>query len=866
MKRWSVILLIMMCVVGGVYAQAPDADCPGFRNTTNFNTSNPNFYWSARVGERVSPNSANDTTTGYYVMSTCAASNATPIVGHANITSATYNSGNDNGGGITCCNHGNLFDANDKRFQIITAANAGMDEFTVNGPGTGMPRIPEGYTTSIRLGDPRASGSCSSSHSWSSGSNKGSEALFYTMQVTSGNALLFINYAVVGRCYPHTAREAGEFLIRVVKQNDDGSWPNEPINDNLWFKVSAPDIPTSGPIPPWVNGRPGTSCGSTTCAYVYKPWTKVAISLADYIYSNVRIEMYTSDCIYNVDPLYAYIAGDFQPMALHSSGCPAPESDVVDTLSAPEGMLSYQWFVCNSGAAVNIYDTAFMNSLSFHQVWPPLAGAVDTVRNYYCPTVQDFVLTEGSNAGDTVPEKTFLCVMTSALDPAKPFASKVYANVTNRRPLIRYRYEAHCDRSVTFYNGSYVLVPEGLDEEATYWVFYEDAACTVPIDTVRGNNVTYTFPAAGEYGAMIYCVTAGSPCAISENFRFTVIEQPPAAFVAEKHVLCDGEEAVFRCTEGCDLMKTWIVDDTMVFRSSMGDDRNELRVALGLGEHSVVLETMTADSCTTRVYDTVRVYGVPTLELSSTHSSICYGDSVTIDASGNIAYEWNAAPPDPSMVGQEHGSSITVAPMQSTTYYLRALEQNPCFTDQVSIQVDVIPYPELQMRISPEYVSFENNRVTFDDVSHYRSYTQWAFSDGQTAEGARVIHDFGNLNADSVWVKMTSCNELDCCSDTTVSLPVQTFSVWFPNAFMPEAETDNRFGIITSLPLREYEIQIYNRLGLLVYTNTDPNEPWDGRDMEGRPMPSGAYAYVYRYLGPQDNGYRTGKGTVLLLR
>lgn len=860
MKQRYFLLLVAMALTTVAVAQDDEEACPGFRNTTTFAGGNNNYFWSARVGARVYPSGSNDTTTGYYVMSTCVDPNCPAIYGN-NILSSTYNTGSD--AGITCCSHGNLWDAaQDHRFMIITSANAGLDELTVNAAGQGMQRIPPGYQTSIRLGDPRASYSSGveNSHTWSSNNTKGSEALFYTMRVTPDNALLFINYAVVGRCYSHTAREAGEFLIRVVKQNADGSWPNAPINDNMWFKVSAPAIPTSGPIPPWVSGRPGSSCASTTCAYVYKPWTKVAISLSEYLYSNVRVEMYTSDCIYDVDPIYAYIAGDYQPMRLLSSGCPDPASSVVDTLRAPSDMISYRWYVATHGAELNIYDAPHMDSVEFRPV-----GNGDTTRYIYTPTLADFVLSAGPNAGDTVAEQTFMCIMTSALDPMKPFASKLYANVTNRRPLIRYRYEAHCDTTVTFHNGTTVLVSDGLNFDSTRWIIYSDTACTMPIDTVWGEVATAKLPHPGSYGVKLYCVTAGDPCATSQTFTVRALSYPKADFTMEKHVMCDGETMQIPCTEGCQWSKYWTVDTTR-YEPTATDSLNVFQYTAAIGVHTIGMTVTDADGCVSSKHDTVTVYGIPVLELDSRYNAICEGDSVTITATGNTTYTWVSAPPDPDLDRYQGMSTITVSPATTTTYYLRANEENPCSNEGASVMVDVIPYPVPAMRISPAYVSFEKNRVTLEDISSYRAATYWTFSDGMTAEGMRVTHTYGNLDADSVGFTMRSCNELECCSDTTVWIPVQTFSVWFPNIFTPDEETNNRFNIITSLPLDEYEIFIYNRTGQMVYTSTDPLAQWDGRDMEGRPLPQGAYVYFYRYIRYDGGGYKTGKGTVTMIR
>ncbi len=871
---FAVVVLIGSLQLSTVMAQ-PESSCPGFRNTTSFSEGNSQFFWSARVGERCYPQTDNDTTTGYYVMSTCAAPNAQAIMGHANITSPTHNSGAD--GGISCCNDGNLWDANDSRFQIITQANAGLDQFTING-SNGMPRIPPGYLTSIRLGDPRATGDSyghGSTHSWSQGSNKGSEALFYTMRVTSQNALLFVNYAVVGRCYSHTAREAGEFLIRVVKQNDDGTWPNAPINDSLWFKVSAPALPSNNvPVAPWVMGRPGSTCSSTTCGYVYKPWTKVAINLNDYLYENVRIEMYTSDCIYDVDPLYAYISGDFQPMALRSSGCPDARSSVIDTLKAPSGMISYQWFVSTRGAESpeSFFDQEHMASVNFRQIYPNTGVTTDSI---FTPTVQHFVVTEGPNIGDTVPEKTFLCIMTSAMDPSKPFSSKLYANVTNTRPVVRQSNTADCDGTVHFTNESAVFGTTRINSAKTKWIIYNDSLFTRAVDSVMGDTASHRFAHAGTYGVRLICYSYTldqtgdtSECLASMDFTCRALSNPNISLSLNRHILCEGDNLFARATDNAapaiplSLRHTinWTLDDSTLAEA------DTFLLAPSVGIHPVSLTVTDRNGCSTTLHDTVRVYGTPVISMGSTVGSICVGDSVTINAEGNSTYIWSSTPPDSLLASQQGSPTITVYPPTTTVYILHPDADNPCSTEGATIQVDVVPTPIPRLWLNRSDVSIDEPTVNMTDISNDRAATEWHFSDGLSDEGISVSHRFNDLDGDSVTISMTTCNRLECCADTTVSLPVSRNGIWFPNILIPDDANNNLFSIITTYTLLDYEIYIYNRNGLLVYQSTDPAAGWDGTDLRGQPCPAGAYVYYYRYslLGIGD--YHPGAGTITLVR
>lgn len=87
--------------------------------------------------------------------------------------------------------------------------------------------------------------------------------------------------------------------------------------------------------------------------------------------------------------------------------------------------------------------------------------------------------------------------------------------------------------------------------------------------------------------------------------------------------------------------------------------------------------------------------------------------------------------------------------------------------------------------------------------------------------------------------------------------------IWFPNAFIPDAEINNRFGAQTSLPVEEFGMTIYTRTGLLVWESDDVSVHWDGT-RSGNSLPQGVYVYRWRL---KSNGLiHTGIGTVLLLR
>ncbi|MBQ8704087.1 MAG: gliding motility-associated C-terminal domain-containing protein [Bacteroidales bacterium] len=250
-----------------------------------------------------------------------------------------------------------------------------------------------------------------------------------------------------------------------------------------------------------------------------------------------------------------------------------------------------------------------------------------------------------------------------------------------------------------------------------------------------------------------------------------------------------------------------------------------------------------------------------TARIVSDADSVCPGDSVTLTALGTHAAWWTADPPDPSLESQQGETLVTVTPRQSTTYSLSVHEGEEVLA---ATRIETTPAPQLRVGLSRPFVDYDDPVIVFHDDSPDSERTTWAFSDGTTIENSKTRRLFHHPLPDSIGVTLTSCNRYNCCSDTSFSLPALTRSVWFPNVFTPGEETNNRFGITASFEIVDYELHIYNRMGLLVFHTTDPADLWDGT-CNGAPVPQGTYAYHWHVRDAIDYN-RTGVGTVTLIR
>ena len=86
--------------------------------------------------------------------------------------------------------------------------------------------------------------------------------------------------------------------------------------------------------------------------------------------------------------------------------------------------------------------------------------------------------------------------------------------------------------------------------------------------------------------------------------------------------------------------------------------------------------------------------------------------------------------------------------------------------------------------------------------------------------------------------------------------------IWAPNIIVPggEVEENRVFGIEATSTITQFNLQIFNRRGMKVFSTTDPAFRWDAAQ-----MPQGAYVWVASFRD-SDGRPRQEKGTVVVVR
>ncbi len=122
----------------------------------------------------------------------------------------------------------------------------------------------------------------------------------------------------------------------------------------------------------------------------------------------------------------------------------------------------------------------------------------------------------------------------------------------------------------------------------------------------------------------------------------------------------------------------------------------------------------------------------------------------------------------------------------------------------------------------------------------------WSTGDNQSGTGYQYTHTYQTAGTYDVAVEITS--PIGCTDIKTypafVDLP---FGLFIPNIFSPSLSTINGSFCIQSLcSLTNYELQVFDRYGNIVFRSTDRDACWDGTS-DGRFVQAGVYAYRLKY-------------------
>lgn len=390
-----------------------------------------------------------------------------------------------------------------------------------------------------------------------------------------------------------------------------------------------------------------------------------------------------------------------------------------------------------------------------------------------------------------------------------------------------------------------------------WWYYTQDITTEAPI--FEGTQYTQTYTGATTLTVKVTDTETG----FNRIDTFTVNVEPfPEITLTGATKLCMGEEANITATDatGATIAMQWTfvqpTENTVITNPST----SPVLTFTPTTDTTVYLLAETAQGCF--AWKSIDLYITnPSAQIS--HTKICEGESVTLIGSNAETYSWEADPADPTLSHNNQSTDpITTTPAQSTTYTMRGYGETGCFTER-TVSVTVLPYPTPVISYSPGYVDVDDPTLALRDESPNSASSLWTFPDGSTSNARSLNHRFNDLSGEAVYIHLKTANELGCSDTTSVTVPIELFAVWVPNAFTPNGDgVNDLFYFISLNKLEDVTFEIFNRYGERIHSVTaktldSSNQQemidtfaWDGT-YKGNKVPTGTYIYrlSYKRLG-----------------
>jgi gliding motility-associated-like protein len=264
---------------------------------------------------------------------------------------------------------------------------------------------------------------------------------------------------------------------------------------------------------------------------------------------------------------------------------------------------------------------------------------------------------------------------------------------------------------------------------------------------------------------------------------------------------------------------------------------------------------VTLGNCFTR--DTVNFKVVdPPHAYAGEDTTICYGDKVTLHASGGSSYVWT-----PTDVLSAPTRSVTVAgPLTTTDFIVTVTDVLGCpkpVNDTVKISV-----------IPPVPAFAGNDTILIKDQPfrlHATGGARYAWSPVDGLSDPDIDTPLTLINHDITYT-VTVYTEEGCFATDDIHLRfIVGPDIYVPNAFSPNGDGQN--DIFRPLPVGIVHMdffRVFDRWGKSMYSNTEYLKGWDGT-VNGHPAAVGTYVWVVQGQDIHGNTLLR-KGTVTLIR
>lgn len=316
--------------------------------------------------------------------------------------------------------------------------------------------------------------------------------------------------------------------------------------------------------------------------------------------------------------------------------------------------------------------------------------------------------------------------------------------------------------------------------------------------------------------------------------------------------ICEGDSAVLAATSNGKNF-SWVPSNPLSNAGLLQPKASPLA-----NTHFIV--TATSGPCT--AVDSMTVFVKPAPQPFAADTSICFGKSVSLHATGGIGYMWT---PPTYLSDPSSADPLVVKPAATVVYKLYAFGANNCKTVNPKKVTITVTHP-LNIFAGNDTVAVYNEPLQLGaiDLNNNTGLT-WSWSPSAGLSNPFVPNPVFLFDRNETY-KVSAVTPDGCEADDSISITVYRFAdILVPSAFSPNGDGKN--DVLKAIPIgikKFNRFAVYNRWGQLVFYTSNVSAGWDGR-INGMIQPSAVFVWIASGTDYQGRLLER-KGTVLLLR
>ena len=383
---------------------------------------------------------------------------------------------------------------------------------------------------------------------------------------------------------------------------------------------------------------------------------------------------------------------------------------------------------------------------------------------------------------------------------------------------------------------------ENLSTDTDFWIWdFDDSSINGVVSSPTHTFVNTTYDQQN-FNVGVNAATING-CESDTTFTISVLPAPIADFVITEDLFC-GIPSFINMTN--------ISDGAQAYSWSFNDQETSgmfetIYEANQFGPLVVELVATNGFGCTDEEAQTINIYEYPVPQILFTPNSGCEPLEITFNdvSEGAISSHITIANSDWLI----HNGPIPNVPLtinNSGNYiiHMTAVSSEGCIANlEAPEMIYVWPKPIADFDAQPVVGStndpsashLSNTEFEFINTSIGYETSYWVLSNGAISNENNPTFDF--LEAGNYFVTLVATSDMGCVNShqETVIIP-SVLDIYVPNAFTPSYDGASTPGINDAFrcefsnldAVDSFQLQIYNRWGILVWETNDPEEYWQG--------------------------------------